>query len=76
MTTVRNATAADFYGFARIELARARLCVVMLRAVAESADGWENPFGAEATRDGLDLLLDCLVKADGWRAHARRARRS
>lgn len=72
MTTVRQARAADFYAFARDELAGARICVMMLQAIAESEGG---PFVEEATRDGLDHLLDHFVRAERWRELARAARR-
>jgi hypothetical protein len=47
----------------------------MLTVVTESAEEWENPFRAEVTRDGLEVIVDALVRAEAWREHARRARR-
>ena len=72
---VRTARSADFYEYARLELGRARLAWEMIKVVEESAVEWENPFGAEVRRDGLDLIVDALVRADAWREHARNARR-
>jgi len=75
VTTVRAATSADFYAFARVELAHARLAVQMIKVVEESSREWENPFREEVRRAGLDLIVDALVRADAWREHARSARR-
>lgn len=68
-TSVRIATAADFYAYARDELAKARACVELLVLL----EGWGER-DPEAIDEGLELLVEHLVNAAEWREHARRAR--
>jgi hypothetical protein len=74
-TRVRTATSSDYYAWARDELQKARLANEILKALEGSEFATELEFLEEATRDGVQDLLEHLVYADKWREHARTARR-
>ena len=66
-TTVRNATARDFYGFAQSCLSEGICCIVYARSL---------PAGDELAPAVLEQACGLFVQAERWRFLARTARRA